>query len=74
MWKLKLKVCLINFLAYNFCILFLYLCFHGQTPYRQDGTTTAIGYMYKQEGVNETTPQEPNPEQFQTDQTETEYE
>lgn len=52
MWKLKLKVCLINFLAYSFCILFLYLCFHKKAPYRQDFGPTAIDYMYKLEGEN----------------------
>lgn len=53
MWKLKLKVCLINFLAYSFCTLFLCLCFYKRIPYRQEGKTTVIGYMYKQqEGVN----------------------
>lgn len=34
MWKLKLKVCLINFLAYGLCTFFLYLCFHWQALHR----------------------------------------
>lgn len=34
MWKLKLKVCLINFLAYSLCTFLLYLCFQRQALYR----------------------------------------
>lgn len=34
MWKLKLKVCLINFLAYGLCTFFLYLCFHWQALHK----------------------------------------
>ena len=52
MWKLKLKVCLINFLAYSLCTFLLYLCFQRQALYRRDFGFTAIGYMYKQKGEN----------------------
>lgn len=52
MWKLKLKVCLINFLAYSLCTFLLCLRFHKKTPYRQDFGPTAIDYMYKLEGEN----------------------
>lgn len=52
MWKLKLKVCLINSLAYSLCTFFLCLCFHKKAPYRQDFGPTAIDYMYKLEGEN----------------------
>lgn len=52
MWKLKLKVCLINFLVYSLCTFLLYLCFHWQALHRQDFGPTAIGYVYKQEGGN----------------------
>ncbi len=52
MWKLKLKVCLINFLAYSLCTFLLYLCFQRQALYRRDFGFTAIGYVYKQKGEN----------------------
>lgn len=52
MWKLKLKVCLINFLAYSLCTFLLYLCFHRQALHRQDFGPTAIGYTYKPGGEN----------------------
>lgn len=52
MWKLKLKACLINFLAYSLCTLFMCLCFHWHTPYKQDSKTVAIDYIYKQEEEN----------------------
>lgn len=52
MWKLKLKVCLINFLVYSLCTFLLYLCFHRQALHRRDFGPTDIGYMYKPEGEN----------------------
>lgn len=42
MWKLKLKVCLINVLAYGLCVFLLCLCFRGRLPRRPAGETVIL--------------------------------